>query len=478
MKNLWNAKEIASATQGTTTGDWTVNSVAIDSRSLEKEALFIALMGEHMDGHDYVKNALENSANGALVSKIPEGFAADDSRLIIVENTQIALQQLGIAARTRSHAKFIGVTGSVGKTGCKEMLAQALATQGTTYVTKGNLNNHLGVPLTLSNMPKEVDYAIVEMGMNHTGEIAKLSGWVKPDVSIITTIDAVHIEFFDSVEAIADAKSEIFLGMGGKGVAILNADNAHFVRCKKHAEKAGLDRVLSFGTGADALCKMLRYSIEDDHSVIEAQIAGTKLSFALGTIGKHWALMSVAVLGAVDALSGDVAKAAEAFAHFVEPAGRGQIRKLTVKGGHLHLIDDSYNASPVSMRGAFDKVSEIRAASKPPVRTLVVLGDMLELGESSQELHVGLVPSLINNQIDLVFAAGSFMRHLYDALPEAMQGAYDPTAGGLAPKVSGAIKPRDIVLVKGSHGMHMNEVVHAIEETSETFERMEAHDAI
>lgn len=478
MKNLWNAKEIASATRGKTQGDWHVNAVTIDSRIVEPQALFVALLGEHADGHVYVADAFKRGASAALVSKIPEGIDPKDTRLVLVENTQRALEDLGIAARARSQAKCIGVTGSVGKTGCKEMLAQTLSVLGSVYVTQGNLNNHLGVPLTLANLPKDVDFAVIEMGMNHAGEIAVLSRWVKPHVSIITTVAAVHIEFFDSVEAIADAKSEIFLGMEQKGVALLNSDNAHFVQCKKNAEKAGLDRILSFGTHPQAICRMEHYRIDEDHSQIEASIAGTKLSYTLGTIGKHWALMSVAVLGVVDALHGNLPKAAEALKYFTEPKGRGQIVKLGIKGGHLRLIDDSYNASPVSMCGAFDKLAEIRTASKPPVRTLVVLGDMLELGENAREMHVGLVPSLINNQIDLVFAAGSFMRHLYDALPETMQGAYDPTAGGLAPKVTGAIKPRDIVLVKGSHGMRMNEVVEAIEDSAKTFERMEAHDAI
>jgi UDP-N-acetylmuramyl pentapeptide synthase len=224
--------------------------------------------------------------------------------------------------------------------------------------------------------------------------------------------------------------------------------------------------VISFGIHEDAVCRMTHYSIEDDHSLVEANIAHTNVAYRLGTIGKHWALMSVAILGVVDALGVDLAKAAEALAAFSEPKGRGQIKKLVVSEGHLRLVDDSYNASPVSMEGAFAKVAEMKAASREPARTVIVLGDMLELGESSQELHVGLMPSIVNNQIDLVFAAGSFMQHLYDALPVAMKGDYAPTASALAPKVVKALKARDIVLVKGSHGSRMSEVVHAIEENA------------
>jgi UDP-N-acetylmuramoyl-tripeptide--D-alanyl-D-alanine ligase len=466
MTPLWTAREVAEATQGQTGGNWNATSVSIDTRTLLRGALFVALKGERADGHECVLDAFAKGAVAALVERTPYGVTENDPRLVYVPNSEVALQQLGVAARARSGAKFIGVTGSVGKTGAKEMLQTTLSTAGRTYATTGNLNNHLGVPMTLANMPRATDFAIIEMGMNHAGEIRLLSGWVRPDVSLITTVDAVHLEFFGTVEAIADAKSEIFEGMDGTGVAVLNRDNPHFDRCATRAEAAGVDRILSFGSGEDAVCRLRDYAIIDDHSEIEADIAGTRMMYMLGTIGKHWALMSVAVLGVVDALGLDVAKAAASFAQFSEPKGRGQIRKLTVNGGQIRLIDDSYNASPVSVRGAIEKVAAMRDATPEPARTVVVLGDMLELGEAAIDLHVGLVPSLVNNQIDLVFAAGSFMRHLYDTLPDAMKGAYDPAAAGLAPKVVKSLKHRDIVLVKGSHGSRMGDVVRAVEESA------------
>lgn len=470
MSTAWETGEVVRATGGKCSGQWLATSVSIDTRTLATGALFIALKGEQHDGHEFVAQALAQGAVAALVSRTVEGV--DPARLVLVADTEVALQQLGVAARQRSHAKFIGITGSVGKTGCKEMLSTALAALGKTAQTKGNLNNHLGVPLTLANLPRDSKYAVIEMGMNHPGEISCLSHWVQPDVAIITTVEAVHIEFFDSVAAIADEKSAIFDGMNGKGTAILNADNAHYERCATHAVAHGVDRVLSFGTSEKSLCRMLTYRIEDMHSVVEATVAGTHLSYALGTLGKHWALMSVAVLAAVDALAGDLAKAAASLAAFTEPKGRGQIRKLAVKGGHLRLIDDSYNASPVAVVGAIEKVVELRQAAAEPCRTVVVLGDMLELGEHSQEMHVGLVPCLINNQIDLVFAAGGFMRHLYEALPEAMRGAYKPTSRELAPEVVAALRPRDLVLVKGSHGSHMEQVVEAVAQNARRFEEV------
>ncbi len=418
-----------------------------------------------VDGHDYVAAALDKGAVAALVTRQLDGV--DPARLVIVRDVERALQDLGMAARLRSKAKFIGVTGSVGKTGAKEMLAAALSVIGTVDATKGNLNNHLGVPLTLANLPLKLDYAIIEMGMNHAGEIAPLSRMAQPDVALITTVDAVHLEHFKNVEAIADEKAAVFEGMAGAGVAVLNADNAHFARLKRHAEARGLDRVLSFGTAKDAVCRLSGYHIEEDHTRVEAVIAGTPIAYPLGTIGKHWAVASVAVLAIVDALGGDLARAAASLEHFTEPKGRGQIRKLSVKGGHLRLVDDCYNASPVSMKGAIEKIAEIRDATPGGARTVVVLGDMLELGDHAEELHVGLVPTLVNNQMKLVFAAGIFMEKLYHALPEAMRGEYRATSRELAPVVVEALQPRDLVLVKGSHGSRMDVVVRAIEENAD-----------
>ncbi|MDX2095681.1 MAG: UDP-N-acetylmuramoyl-tripeptide--D-alanyl-D-alanine ligase [Alphaproteobacteria bacterium] len=458
---LWTTEEIIAATHGMSTGNWIASSVSIDTRTMAAGALFVALPGSRVDGHAHVAEALAQGAVGALVSRPVAGV--DAARLVVVKDVEKALQQLGAAARTRSQAQFIGVTGSVGKTGAKEMLAAALAAVGKVYATRGNLNNHLGVPLNLANMPHDTAYAVIEMGMNHAGEIRPLSQMVQPHVALVTTVDAVHLEYFSSIEAIADEKSAIFDGMGGTGVAVLNADNAQYGRLKQHAQAKGMDRILSFGTGKQALCRMTHYAIDDTESVIEATVAGTALSYRIGTVGKHWALMSVAVLGVVDALGADLAKAAAALAQFTEPKGRGQIRKLSIKGGNLRLVDDAYNASPVSMKGAIEKIAEMRDASPSPVRTVVVLGDMLELGEHAEDLHVGLVPTLVNNQMDLVFAAGTFMEKMYQALPETMRGAYRPTSRELAPMVVEALRANDLVLVKGSHGSRMDVIVDAIE---------------
>lgn len=461
---IWTAMEVAGALGVSAEGDWEASGVSIDSRTIKPGEIFVALDGDRFDGHAYVAEAFKAGAAAAIVSKEVLGV---DGPMLLVPDTQVALQTLGVAARDRSDATFIGVTGSVGKTGCKDMLRQVLAPHGRVMVTKGNLNNHLGVPLTLANLPRELDFAVIEMGMNHAGEIALLSHWVNPHVSIITTVDAVHIENFDSVEGIADAKSEIFSGMRDGGIAVLNADNPHLPRMQAHAEQSDLDRIMLFGTSDEAQCQLREYRVEGLNSLVDATISGTRIKFRIGAIGKHWGMMAVAVLGVVDALRLDLARSAEALEYFVEPEGRGNIEQLTVKGGQLRLINDSYNASPVSMRAAFEKMDEIATHEVVRPRLLAVLGDMLELGDDSKELHVGLVPTLVNNHIDLVFAAGTMMRHLYDALPEEMQGDYDETAIGLAPKVVERLKENDLVLVKGSHGSRMDEVVSAIRDNAE-----------
>lgn len=463
MTGIWTAQEVASALGVATSQQWSAQRVIIDSRNVQQGDLFVAIKGEQFDGNDYALAALNAGAVAAIVSR-----EMNDSRCLVVNDSQRALEQLGIAARVRSSAHFIGVTGSVGKTGCKEMLRHVLAAGGAkVYATHGNLNNHLGVPLTLANMPRELDFAVIEMGMNHAGEIAQLSQWAQPEVSIITTVDAVHLEFFDSVEAIADAKAEIFSGMQGAGVAVINADNAYCMQLCEKAQDADLDRVMLFGTSPEAVCHMREYRVEGLESLVDAVIAGTRLKYRIAAIGRHWGLMSVAVLGIAEALHVDLAKAAQSLETFAEPDGRGKIEELSVNGAHLRLIDDSYNASPVAMRAAFEKMSAIAAAQQPRPRLVAVLGDMLELGGRSRELHVGLAPTLVNNQIDLVFAAGAMMKHLYEALPAEMRGDYNETALGLAPKVVSKLQTGDLVLVKGSHGSKMSDVVRALRDSAE-----------
>lgn len=452
---MWTTAEIETATGGDAHGaHWSAERISIDSRHIGAGDVYLALQGERLDGHAYVKDALDKGAAAAIVHHMIEGV--DEKKQVLVEDTFEALREMALFQRQRSSAVFVGVTGSVGKTGAKEMLRTTLSTKGKAYASHGNFNNHIGAPLCLVNMPKDAEFGVFEMGMNHAGEISQLSSLIQPHLAMITTVEAVHLEFFDSEEGIADAKAEIFDGMDKAGHAVLNADNPHFLRLKRAAEKHGLGNVISFGVNEMAICRLMEYRADVHGSEIEATVSGTALSYRLGTIGRHWALTSVAVLAAADALGCDLAKAAESLNSFKEPKGRGLLVSLPWHGeaGGLLLVDDSYNASPSSMMAAFDKMRELKNAS-PERRTVAVLGDMLELGELAPRMHAGLAEGLKKAEMDVVHSVGKLTKHLHDKLPTVMQGQHTDTADELLPLLKQSLEAGDIVLVKGSHGSGM-----------------------
>jgi UDP-N-acetylmuramoyl-tripeptide--D-alanyl-D-alanine ligase len=464
---MWTTAEIEQATGGNAHGGrWNTSRFSIDTRTLEAGDVYIALQGERMDGHDYVKQAVDAGAAGAIVHYLVPDVPHD--KQVLVEDTLEALRDMAAFHRRRLDATFVGVTGSVGKTGTKEMLRTTLATKGRTYASHGNYNNHIGTPLCLINMPLDAQFGVFEMGMNHAGEISQLSTLVQPHLAVITTVEAVHLEFFDSEEGIADAKAEIFDGMGKNGSAVLPADNPHFLRLKRAAEKHGLGNIISFGVNEMAICRLMEYRADVHGSEVTATISGTPVAYRLGTIGRHWALTSVAVLAASDALGCDLPKAAEALAQFHEPKGRGRLQPLNWKGaaGSLLLVDDSYNASPSSMMAAFDKMRELRAAS-PDRRMVAVLGDMLELGDLAPRMHANLAEGLKKAEVDVVYTAGSLMKHLRDKLPTVMHGRHASSAAELLPLLAEDLQPDDVVLVKGSHGSGMWKLAEGLQHMAE-----------
>ena len=305
---LWNSAEIAAATGGTTAGDWSADSVSIDTRTMAPGALFIALKGPNFDGHDYSAAAIDAGAAGMLVDHLPDGLAAD-APVVRVSDTMTALSALGAAARNRTGARIVGVTGSVGKTGTKEALRAALSVLGATAASESSYNNHWGVPLSLSRMPRDSAYGVFEIGMNHAGEIGPLSRLVRPEVSIITTIAPAHIEFFDSIEGIADAKAEIFQGMTG-GTAVLNRDNRFFDRLSAAAKKAGVERIISFGASEDADARLISFAADRQGSNVEARIGDKRIGYRLNLAGRHHVINSLAVFAAIDALGADLKEAA------------------------------------------------------------------------------------------------------------------------------------------------------------------------
>ena len=456
---LWQARDAAAATGGVATGDWRATGVSIDSRTVSAGDLFVALPGDRFDGHDYVGLALDKGAAAAMIARdVPR--LAPSAPLLRVADSMAGLTALAVAARRRARAKVCAVTGSVGKTGTKEALALVLRRQAPTAATTGNLNNHIGVPLSLARLDSNQAFAVFELGMNHPGEIAPLSELVRPDVAIITTVEAVHLEFFDSEAGIADEKAAIMDGLAREGTAVLNRDNPHFDRLAAYAARRGIRRVVGFGAHPDAAFRLAGCTIDATGSAVEAVLDGRPISFRIGAPGRHWVMNCLAVLAAVDAVGGDMTRAARDLADLTPPKGRGARRTVRFARGSLTLIDDSYNASPPSMRAAFG----VLGAAQPERggRRIAVLGDMLELGPQAPALHEGLAQALLAEPIDLVFTAGPLMRHLHDALPAARRGAHADTAAALVAPLVAALADGDVVLVKGSLGSRMGQVVSAL----------------
>lgn len=446
---LWTASEAAAATGGAPQGGWEASGVAIDSRTISAGDLFVAVAGPNHDGHCFVGQALEGGAAAAMVSR----ECGRDVPSLHVPDTRAGLYALARAARARSTARIAAITGSVGKTGCKDLLFHLLSRAGRTEASQGNLNNEWGAPLSLARLPREAAFAVFELGMNHAGEIAPLSGLVRPHAALVTAIAPAHTAFFANLSEVADAKAEIFMGLQPGGAAVLNADTPHIERLEAAAARAGAD-VLRFSRRAgDAV--LLDASLDASGSDIAAEIRGRRFEFRLGAPGAHWALNALGVLLVLEAFG--VEPDPEVLAGFRPPAGRGARRDL----GGWTLIDESYNASPAAMNAAIGVLGLCKPG--PGGRRIAVLGDMLELGADAGAAHAELAAPLEEAGVDLVFAAGPEMRRLFHRLPRVRGGAHRPDAGALAPLVADAVAPGDIVLVKGSLGMGMKAVIEALE---------------
>ncbi len=456
---LWISGEAARATGGYAMGQWLATGISIDSRSVQPGELFVALAGPSFDGHDFIAAALAKDAVAAMAHRRPSGLAAN-APLLMVEDTLGALTRLGLAGRARSKARLVGVTGSVGKTGTKEALRLALSSQAETFANAGSLNNHWGVPLSLARLPVSAALGVFEIGMNHAGELGPLSRMVRPDVAIITAIEAAHLEFFDSLEAIADAKAEIFEGMEAKGSAVLNRDNAQYDRLAAHARHCGISQIIGFGEHAAAEARLIDCRLEAASSHVKADILGRRLDYRLAAPGRHWVQNSLGVLAGVAALGLDLGPAAATLASFSPPKGRGQRRHLSLPGGQFELIDESYNASPAAMRAAFAVLGHAKPA--PGGRRIAVLGDMRELGGTAPRLHAELAGPLLQAEVDLVLTCGPLMNELQSALPREKRAGHAGDSNDLIPALRTIVRPGDVVLVKGSLGTRMATIVEAL----------------
>ncbi|WP_284257156.1 UDP-N-acetylmuramoyl-tripeptide--D-alanyl-D-alanine ligase [Acidocella aquatica] len=444
MSALWSAAELR-AVFGVDVGR-DVSGISIDTRTLAPGDLFVALRGER-DGHEFVEAAFAKGAAAALVSKPMPG------RVIVVADTLRALERLGGAARARAGAKIVAVTGSVGKTTTKEMLRRTLCAFGPVHAAEASFNNHIGVPLTLARMPGDAAFGVFEIGMNHPGEIAPLVALVQPDVAIITCVDRAHLGLMGSEEAIAREKAAVFSGLVPGGTAVLPGDSM-FLPLLRAAVPVGC-RALVFGEGAvDARLVELKNSAEA--SEIAAEIDGVPVWFGLAAPGRHMAMNALSVLAAAAGLGLDLARAAAALDGFAPFSGRGARRRIAVPGGAAVLLDESYNASGASMRAA------LAVLALQPGRHVAVLGDMLELGDFAQGEHLALLPAVLAGA-DSVFTCGAHSKALFDSLPRSKQGAHAADAATLAPLVKAALRAGDTVLVKGSYGSRMRDVISVLE---------------
>lgn len=465
MKFLWTSEELVNAMNGRPVGSLPagVTGISIDSRSISKGEAFFAIKGDRVDGHDYATIA---SANGASVLVISEAKLPALGRvttpMIVVDDVLMGLERLGRAARERTVAKVIGVTGSVGKTTTKEMLRVALSASGTVHASVASFNNHWGVPLTLARMPKDVDFAVFEIGMNHPGEIRALVSMVRPDIAIITTVAGAHLGNFRNIEEIAQAKSEILEAVEPNGHAIINRDIDQFPILEKAALENRVAHIHTFGISPRADFRLAEYNGLPDSSNIWAVIGGKTIEVTIGAPGRHIAENALAVLGAAHLAGADLDAAAEALASFTPEKGRGKRHLLSLGSGKgtFTLIDESYNANPASMRAAIGLLAGTPA--KNGGRQIAVLGDMLEMGEASAAIHGNLAQPLRQAGIRHLWLAGRDMRTLAEAMSGSADVAYRPTAEELADYAVSHVSDGDVLVVKSSLGTGFGKITAAL----------------
>jgi UDP-N-acetylmuramoyl-tripeptide--D-alanyl-D-alanine ligase len=458
---LWSLEELVAASGGNVHGKpvSTFDGVSIDSRSVAAGDIFVAIKGDRMDGHDFVPAAVKQGAGLAIVSKIDPAWSKD-LPLLLVDDPLKALERIGVAARARSHAKIIAVTGSVGKTSTKEMLRGALSATAETHASAASFNNHWGVPLTLSRLSTSAGFGVFEIGMNHAGEITPLVGMVRPHVAIVTSIAASHLGHFKSLDEIADAKAEIFSGLVPGGHAVINRDTPYFEKLANVARSHGVSSIIGFGLHADAEVRLEALALRPDCCCITASIMGEKVIYKLGMPGEHMALNSLAVLAAAKLSGADLARAALALSDAKPAKGRGGQIQLCHPDGLITLLDESYNANPASVGAALALLAAIPTGKNG--RRVAVLGDMLELGVFGPDLHRDLAREIEVNRIDRVHLAGPLMKHLWDALPPTKRGLYSNQSSDMIEDLTPDLRAGDCVMVKGSLGSKMGPVVEAL----------------
>lgn len=460
MDHLWNTITLKSALHdcafnGTCFG----NRICIDSRDVKKFDIFAALKGTKTNGHKYIVKAFENGASCALVEYVPDNIRGN---FIVVPDVMAAIRDLAKFNRTRSKAIIIGVTGSVGKTSTKEALSLICKANGTTFCSEGNFNNDLGLPISLASMPLGTKYGVFELGMNHAGEIAYLTQIAHPHIAVITSIEHVHAEFFKSLKEIAIAKGEIFLGMDENGVAVINGDTQYHDLLAQLAQSVGVKKVFSFGTKQTNDSILVDYKPGINEHLVKAKICGNDLAYKIKANGYHQALNTLAVLTVAKILGFDLKLSSIVLENFISTKGRGEIADIEIKGQKVRIIDDSYNASPASIRASLLVLKHLN--DDIIKRKIAVLGDMYELGIGAVDEHVALLDAIENSGIHYLITVGSLMQNLFNIAPNAMRLAHFETYEKAKDGILNFIQEGDCWLFKGSHGTKVYEVVRYLRE--------------
>lgn len=457
---IWSSQEIATLNYGTVLGNWEAEGVCIDTRKLEKGQIFAAFKGQNVDGSNFIEEAMQKGAAAFICEHLPVAFDESRTNCWLVGSVAKAVELLAKHNRKCSKAKFIGITGSVGKTSTKEALALALSSYGKTYCSGGNYNSQLGLPISLASMPRDAEYGIFEMGMDNFGEIDNLTKFVIPDVAIITKIAAVNnIETLGTLENVAKAKSEIFNSMDSSGTAILNGDTANFSILKRNAEKQAIKKIFTFGADENNNARLLEYSQLADISKVKALFFNEVIELQLQVRGQHQAMNMLAVLLAVKALHLNTQKAVNALKEFKAVAGRGKVVPVNFQGRHILLFDDAYNSSPASLEAALNVLGGYDKGDTWQ-RKLVILADMIGVGRSE---HEKIAAHINRNGIDKVVTVGKDMKYLSNKLPNDKRYRHFANKDELLPKLSELILPQDIVLVKGSFKTKIFEVVNLLQ---------------
>lgn len=454
MTLLWTETDLIQATKGSFSYPCKVKGtgISIDTRSLKNGDIFIAIIGENSDGHAHVKQALELGAACAIISQpIPE--SPPDSPVLYVQDTLQALTAMGHYGRARFSGKVIAVTGSVGKTTTKEMLKTTLSAFGSVHAAAGSHNNHLGVPLTLARLPQDTDFCVCEIGMNHIGEIAPLAKLVSPHIAIITEVSSSHLGYMQNLDNIAKEKSQIITALPPQGVALL-PDSIHGMKYFQQVAQKYQVNLKTVGLSEGTAIQLSNIQLSAQESKFNISLGEQHYQFTLSSPGAHLVRNAGLVIGTVQSLNLNIPKSIPALAAFQTGNGRGKILPLENYNGLV--LDESYNASTLSIRTALQTLSLLA-----PVRKIAVLGDIKELGEYSEQEHLSLLPN-ITAHTDLVFCCGEMMKIVFEKLPPALQGAWCATAQELIPFIQENLHEKDTLLVKGSNSMRMNLIVTAL----------------